>query len=110
MSGSADGSKTTTGGLPQHTAGENSEPPGARPPDRQKEGKPERLPEHKEKISATRKRNLVRQRPEVEPEHFHRYRCAESPSEKQFIYFAPSKEGPTKPHRNTNRREVATES
>jgi len=52
------------------------------------------LPTHKERVSARRKQALIRHRPEAKPEHFHRYRHAESPTEKQFLYFDPSIGGP----------------
>jgi len=53
-----------------------------------------RLPTHKERVSARRKQALIRNRPEAKPEHFHRFRHAESPTEKQFLYFDPSIGGP----------------
>jgi len=52
------------------------------------------LPEHKEKVTARRKEALLRDRPEARPEHFHRFRHAEDPGTKQFLYFDPSVGGP----------------
>jgi hypothetical protein len=57
-------------------------------------GADRRLPNHKERVSARRKQVLIHHRPEAKPEHFHRYRHAESPTEKQFLYFDPSIGGP----------------
>ena len=53
-------------------------------------------PNHKQKVTAEEKRTLVRTCAELEPEHFHRYRHSESPTEKQFLYFDPEIGGPTK--------------
>jgi hypothetical protein len=52
------------------------------------------LPSHKEKISARRKEILLQRHPETEGKHFHRFRHAENPDEKQFLYFDPKKGGP----------------
>ena len=54
------------------------------------------LPEHKEKVSARRREALLRNQPEARPEHFHRFRHAESPGQKQFLYFDPSVGGPNR--------------
>ena len=100
---SIDGGKSSGKRPQQHAADRDSENQEDRPTESQKD-KCRRLPKHKEKVSAVRKRDLVRHRPEVNPDHFHRYRCAERPSEKQFIYFAPSSGGPAKPHRRRSKR------
>ena len=52
------------------------------------------LPSHKEKISARRKQMLIRRHPGAKGDHFHRFRHAESPDKKQFLYFDPSIGGP----------------
>ena len=52
-------------------------------------------PDHKQKVTAEEKRTLIRTCAEVKPEHFHRYRHAESQTEKQFLYFDPEIGGPT---------------
>jgi hypothetical protein len=57
-------------------------------------GAEKRLPTHKERVSARRKQALIRHLSEAKPEHFHRYRHAESPTENQFLYFDPSVGGP----------------
>jgi hypothetical protein len=54
------------------------------------------LPGHKEKVSARRKRALLRHREDTEPGQFHRFRHAESPEEKQFLYFDPATGGPSR--------------
>jgi hypothetical protein len=54
------------------------------------------LPEHKEKVTGRRKEALLRDRPEAKPEHFHRFRHAEDPGMRQFLYFDPSVGGPNR--------------
>lgn len=65
------------------------------------------LPSHKEKISARRKEILLQRHPKTEGEHFHRFRHAENPDEKQFLYFDPAIGGPdnrTDRNRRTSRK------
>jgi hypothetical protein len=52
-------------------------------------------PDHKQKVTAEEKRTLIRTCTGVKPDHFHRYRHAESQTEKQFLYFDPEIGGPT---------------
>jgi len=58
-------------------------------------------PEHKQKVSPEEKKRLVRRHEGVNPEHFHRFRHPERPSEKQFLYLDPAKGGPTRKRRAT---------
>ena len=51
-------------------------------------------PEHKQKVSAQEREWLTRH-PEVEKQHFHRFRCAKDAAEKQFLYLDPSVAGRT---------------
>jgi hypothetical protein len=79
------------GRLDRHSGADSSEtiPPGTDSrPDHKK-------PDHKQKVTAQQKRTLIRTCAKVKPEHFHRYRHAESPTEKQFLYFDPEIGGPT---------------
>ena len=55
---------------------------------------PSQALEHKQKVSPENKRRLLRQRDDLEEDHFHRFRHAESPTQKQFLYFDPEKGGP----------------
>jgi hypothetical protein len=48
---------------------------------------------HKQKVSPREKRRLTREE-EIDPAHFHRYRQAQSPEEKQFLYLDPAAGSP----------------
>ncbi len=48
---------------------------------------------HKQKVSPREKRRLT-QEEGMDPVHFHRYRRAQSPEEKQFLYLDPAAGGP----------------
>jgi hypothetical protein len=56
-------------------------------------------PEHKQKVSPEEKRRLVRRHDGVEAGHFHRFRHAERPTEKQFLYLDPEEGGPARKRR-----------
>jgi hypothetical protein len=47
---------------------------------------------HKQKVSPREKRRLT-QEEGMDPIHFHRYRQAQSPEEKQFLYLDPAAGG-----------------
>ena len=85
-SAQAESVQAKDGQLDEHSSTGSSEtsPPGT-----------DSRPDHKQKVTAEEKSALIRSCVGVEPEHFHRYRCAESPSEKQFLYFNPEIGGPT---------------
>ena len=51
-------------------------------------------PNHKQKVSAEEKRAAIQNSPKVKSGHFHRYRHAQSSTEKEFIYFDPREGGP----------------
>jgi hypothetical protein len=50
-------------------------------------------PTHKQKVSPQEKTRLIEAHSGVDPEHFHRYRHGEAPSEKQFLYLDPRQGG-----------------
>ena len=52
--------------------------------------------DHKQKVSAEEKRTFVRQCPGLRAGDFHRFRCAEDPARKQFLYLDPSVGGPSR--------------
>jgi len=51
-------------------------------------------PSHKQQVSPREKNALVHHYDTISPDQFHRFRYAEGPSEKQFLYFDPSIGGP----------------
>jgi len=63
-------------------------------------------PGHKTKVSPEEKKRLVRRHDGVEAEHFHRFRHAERPTEKQFLYLDPEEGGPTRKRRARNCRDA----
>jgi hypothetical protein len=57
-------------------------------------------------VSPEEKKRLVRRHDGVEAEHFHRFRHAERPTEKQFLYLDPEEGGPTRKRRARNCRDA----
>ncbi len=58
-----------------------------------KKAAPAQKVSHKQKVSPREKRRLTREEG-MDPAHFHRYRRARSPEEKQFLYLDPAAGGP----------------
>jgi len=56
-------------------------------------------PEHKQKVSPEEKKRLIRCHNGVEAGHFHRFRHAERPTEKQYLYLDPEERGPRRKRR-----------
>jgi hypothetical protein len=74
--------------------GQADENPGPEP-SKATRTEPGSSPDHKQKVTAEEKRTFIRTCTGVKPDHFHRYRHAESQTEKQFLYFDPEIGGPT---------------
>ncbi len=58
-----------------------------------KKAAPAQKVSHKQKVSPREKRRLIREEG-TDPAHFHRYRRARSPEEKQFLYLDSAAGGP----------------